>query len=310
VAEIGDEPPSPRAELLMAVAGPAVSIFLAPLLGSLAWLGYRNGWAPQIVVLLGYLGSINALVLAFNLVPAFPLDGGRVLRSILWGTTGNLRRATYWASLVGRAFAWVLIAYGVLSFFGGNPLGGIWFGLIGLFLSNAAQSGYTQVLVRQALQGEPVRRFMNPNPIVVSPSLDLRHWVDDFVYRYHRKTYPVVSDGRLEGCIDTQALARIPRAEWDQRTVGDVMRRDLQAVTISPQADALHALNKMQQTGSSRLIVTEGDQVVGIISLKDLLRFLNLKIELEGMHEGEQRTGLDDSEADEEMPVDVMAGRH
>src|SRR5262249_36835850 len=150
--------------------------------------------------------------------------------------------------------------------------GGIWLGLIGLFLHNAAVSGYQDVLVRQALQGDPVRRFMNPEPITVSPSLDLRHWVEDFVYRYHHKAFPVASDGHLEGYIDTQGLAQLPREEWGRHTVADVMRRDLDSLAIAPEADALEALGKMQQSGLSRLLVVDGDRLLGIISLKDLLQ--------------------------------------
>jgi Zn-dependent protease/CBS domain-containing protein len=290
VAEIGEEPPSAKSELLMAVAGPIVSVALAVGLGLLAGLGYYQGWPPLVVIVLGYLASINTLVLVFNLIPAFPLDGGRVLRSILWASTGSLRRATYWAALVGRSFAWILIAWGVLNFFAGNWLGGIWIGLIGLFLSNAAQASYQQVLVRQALEGEPVRRFMTPNPITVSPSLTLRQWVEDYVYRFQRKAFPVESDGRLQGMIDTDALASIPRAEWETRRVGDAMRRDLEALTVPPQADALDALKMMQRSGSSRLLVTEGDRLVGILSIKDLFTFLSLKIELEGIDDGNLTT--------------------
>jgi Zn-dependent protease/CBS domain-containing protein len=282
VAELGDEPPSAGTEFLMAIAGPAVSVVLAAVLGLLTWVGAVAGWPHPAVIILGYLTFINAFVLLFNLIPAFPLDGGRVLRSILWGTLGSLRRATYWAALVGRGFAWVLIAWGMLNFFAGNWLGGIWIGLIGLFLNNAAQAGYQQVIVRQALEGEPVRRFMNPDPIVVSPALDLLHWVEDFVYRYHHRAFPVVTDGRLEGLITTQALSDIPRGEWAEHTVGEVMGNDLQAVTIAADTDALEALRKMQQTGSSRLLVIAGDRLLGIVSLKDLLRFLDLKLELEG----------------------------
>jgi CBS domain-containing protein len=117
----------------------------------------------------------------------------------------------------------------------------------------------------------------------VPPSLDLRSWVEDYVYRYHRKAFPVASNGHLEGYISTQALARFPRAEWDRHTVAEVMRQDLQAVTISPQMDALEALGRMQRTGASRLLVSNGTQLLGIVSLKDLLRFLNLKIELESI---------------------------
>jgi Zn-dependent protease/CBS domain-containing protein len=281
VAELGDEPPSAATEFLMAVAGPVVSLVLAVAFWVLAEVGYRAAWPAPAVLVLGYLALINGMVLLFNLIPAFPLDGGRVLRSILWGTTGDLRRATRWAAMAGQVFAWVLMAWGVVQFFSGNWLGGIWTGLIGLFLHRAAQSSYQQVLVRQALQGEPVRHFMTTEPIVVPPSLDLLHWVEDFVYRYHRKAFPVAADGHLQGLITTRALAGLPRAEWPQHRVGEVMRQDLRAVTISPDADALQALGKMQRTGLSRLLVTEGDRLVGVISLKDLLRFLDLKMHLE-----------------------------
>jgi Zn-dependent protease len=282
VAEIADEPPSAGTEFLMAIAGPAVSLVLAILFAVLASVGGHSGWPPPLVLMLGYLCFINGLVLVFNLIPAFPLDGGRVLRSILWAATGNLRRATYWAALGGQAFAWLLIAWGIYQFFWDNWLGGIWSGLIGLFLSRAAQGSYQQVLVRQALQGEPVRRFMKPEPVTVPPSLDLRTWVDDYVYRYHWKGFPVMSDGHLEGIITTQALASMPRSEWAGHTVGEVMDHDVQAVAIDANADALEALEKMQRSGSGRLLVTEGDRLVGIVSLKDLLRFLNLKLELDG----------------------------
>jgi Zn-dependent protease/CBS domain-containing protein len=286
VAELGGEPTSAKSEFLMAIAGPVVSAVLSGLFWLAADYGAGAGWPDPVVLVLSYLCFINLAVLVFNLVPAFPLDGGRVLRSIIWGVTGSLRRSTFVASLLGRAFAWFLIALGIWSLFQGDIFNGIWLGLIGMFVNNAALSSYQQVLIRQALAGEPVRRFMNPDPIVVPPALDLRHWVDDYVYRYHRKSFPVASDGHLEGMISTQALARYPRPEWERHRVGEVMRHDLQEVTIPPTADALQALGQMQRTGSSRLLVTEGDQLVGIVSLKDLLRFLNLKIELEGT-EGE-----------------------
>lgn len=281
VAELEDEPPSAATEFLMAIAGPVVSVILGIGFALLTGIGYYAGWSPPLLMVLGYLASINLLVLVFNLIPAFPLDGGRVFRSILWAATGDLRRATLWASRAGQAFAWLLIFWGVGQFFTGNWLGGIWTGLIGLFLNNAAQGSYQQVLIRQALQGDPVRRFMNTEPIVVPPTLDLLRWVEDFVYRYHHKAFPVVSDGHLEGCITTQALAEIPRGEWGQHTISEVMTHDLQTITIPPDADALDALGRMRRTGSSRLLVAERGRLVGMVSLKDLLHFLSLKIGLE-----------------------------
>lgn len=281
VAEMEGEPATPLREFLMAIAGPLVTVVLTVLFGSLTLLGPTLHWAKSIQLVCWNLTLINVGVLIFNLVPAFPLDGGRVLRSILWGATGNLRRATYQASLVGRGFAFFLIVVGLLNMFGGNVVGGIWLGLIGLFLNNAAQSGYTSVLLREALTGEPVSRFMNRDPIVAPPWIDLREWVEDYVYRYHRKTFPVVRDGRLEGVISTQALTDIPREHWGEHTVGETMRRDLDALSISPKTDAMHALARMQSTGASRLLVVEDGQLVGIVSLKDLLRFFHLKLELE-----------------------------
>jgi Zn-dependent protease len=279
VAEMEDEPLSATSEFLMAVAGPAVSAVLA----AIFWLLSGLTEAPSVILPLQYLARINLVVLIFNLVPAFPLDGGRVLRSILWAVLKDLRRATYGAALCGQAFAWLLIGMGVLNFFAGNVFHGVWLGLIGLFLNNAARGSYQQVLVRQVLRGEPVSRFMNREPIVVPPVLDLRGWVEDYVYRYHRKMFPVGSDGQVEGVISTQALARFPRGEWDKHTVAEAMRPDVDALSIAANADALEALTRMQRTGSSRLLVMEGNRLVGIISLKDLLSFLHLKIELENM---------------------------
>ncbi|HEY7313722.1 MAG TPA: site-2 protease family protein [Gemmataceae bacterium] len=282
VAEMEEEPATPLHEFLMAVAGPIVSAVLAGLFWALAWLGGSQGWAKSAQLVCLNLALINLGVLIFNLVPAFPLDGGRVLRSILWGVTGNLRRATRGAALIGQGFAWFLIGLGVLEMFAGEIIAGMWLGLIGLFLNNAARSSYESVLIRQALTGEPVSRFMTRDPIVVPPWMNLREWVEEYVYRHHRKMFPVVADGRLEGVLSTRDLADFPREQWGEHTVAEAMRRDVAARSIPPQMDALHALAKMRSAGASRLLVVEDGHLVGIVSLKDLLRFLDLKLQLEG----------------------------
>jgi Zn-dependent protease/predicted transcriptional regulator len=281
VAELGSEPNSARSEFLMAIAGPIVSLVLAGLFWLGSALGAQASWPLAVVLVLDYLALINLTVLVFNMIPAFPLDGGRVLRSILWGATGNLPRATYWAALLGQLFAWVLILGGVWLFFAGQYVQGMWMGLIGLFLKNAAQGSYQQVLIRQALQDEPVRRFMNPQPIVVDPGLDLQTWVDDYVYRHHRKSFPVAANGNLQGLVSTHVLSRIPREEWSRHTVGEIMQRDLDGISIASDADAMAALRKMERTGSSRLLVIDNGRLAGIISLKDLLHFLQFKLGLE-----------------------------
>ncbi len=289
VAQLSEEPRTAGGEFLMAIAGPIVSAILGGIFLLLWAVGGSAGWPAAPLEVFWWLGTINWILLAFNLVPAFPLDGGRVLRSILWGITGNLRRSTYWASLLGRGFAWLLIVLGVLSFLRGEWFSGIWLAIIGLFLNNAARGTYQHVLIREALSGEPVRRFMNAQPIVVPPWTDLRHFVEDYVYRHHRKAFPVGADGRLEGYVTTRMLSQYPRDQWDGHTVAENMEHNWKALTIAPDDDAVKALGKMQRTGLSRLLVVEGDNLVGIVSLKDLLRFLQLKLELDDQHGNDDR---------------------
>jgi Zn-dependent protease len=282
VAQLEGEPTSAGSEFTMAIAGPIVSAILAAIFGGLWIVGKSESWGAPLVLTLRQLMLVNVMVLVFNLIPAFPLDGGRVLRSILWAVTHSLRRATYWAAALGRAFAWLLIAAGVLMIFNGNFLNGLWFGLIGFFLANAAAGSYRQIIVREALQGEPVSRFMNRHPIVVPPGIDLRQWVEEYVYRFHHKLFPVAIGGHVDGVISTRALAQFPRSEWEVHTVSDAMERNIDSILIRPDTDAFAALEKMQRTGSTRLLVVDDrGELTGIVSLKDLLRFLELKLELE-----------------------------
>jgi Zn-dependent protease len=281
VAEMGDEPPSPKVEFLMAIAGPVTSIILALIFLALA------AWAKQadaplaLFGVLRYLGAINGILAVFNLLPAFPLDGGRVLRSILWGLKKDLRWATRVSSKIGYAFAIILIVLGFIQIVQGNFIGGIWWVLIGFFLQNAARMSYQQLLAKQVLQGEPVRRFMKTDPTVVSPSLTIKQLVEDYFYTYHYKMFPVVADGKLQGCISTQQVKSIPREDWASHTVGEFSNSCDRENSIPPDMDALHALEIMSRTNRSRLLITEGDRLVGILSLKDLLQFFALKVELE-----------------------------
>ncbi len=282
VAEMSDEPPSPKAEFLMAIAGPISSVVLGLAFLGLGLLAGAVGWPTPVAGVLIWLAVLNGILVAFNLIPGFPLDGGRVLRSILWHVKGNLRWATRVASQVGAIFGLVLIGLGVLNLLAGaNPIGGLWWILIGMFIRSAAKQGYQQVLIRQALAGEPVRRFMNDQPVAVSPAMPLSSLVEDYVYRYHFKMFPVVRDDQLVGCVTTRDIREVPREQWDQQTVGDVSHNCSADNTISADEDAMNALQKMNSQKVSRLIVTDNGQLEGILSLKDLLRFLSLKIELE-----------------------------
>jgi Zn-dependent protease len=283
VAEMRSEPQSPRAEFWMAIAGPVVSLFLSALFWLLASVGAAV-WPPAVLVILGYLAFINLTVLVFNMIPAFPLDGGRVLRSALWAIFRNVRRATFWASLLGQGFGWLLIGVAIAIALSGNLIGGILLGLIAYFLSDAARGGYRQVLIREMLAGEPVRRFMNPKPVVVPPTLSLRLFIEEFVYRHQRKVFPVADGDHLLGFIGTRALTKFPRAEWDRHTVAEAMRTDVAAVSVPPETDALEALSHMERADCARLLVTDGDRLLGVVTVKDVCRFLHLKQQLETGH--------------------------
>ena len=281
VAEMREEPRSPKAEFFMAIAGPLSSVVLAVVFWVLAQWGQFAGWPPQVYGVLGYLGWINAILVVFNMVPAFPLDGGRVARSIIWNWNKNFRAATRIVTAIGSGFGLLLIGLGIVSFVLGNFIGGIWWFMIGLFLRNAAQMSYQQVLMREALAGEPVRRFMNPDPITVSPSTSLQELVDHYIYRYHHKLYPVVSDGQLLGCVTLSQVKQIPREEWPTRRVSELMRQCDDGNAIDADADAIDALSRMSKGQVSRLMVVKDNKLVGVVSLKDLLGFLSLKMELE-----------------------------
>ncbi len=282
VAEMSDEPPNAMAELKMAIAGPLASVLVLGVFLGLATLGTSWGWSQPVTVVLRWIGYINGVLVVFNMIPGYPLDGGRVLRALIWKKKGDLREATHIASRVGAAFGLVLVGLGVVNLLLMNPIGGLWWILIGFFIRSVAKNSYQQLLIRIALQGEEVRRFMKESPVSVSPSLSIGEFVEDYVYRHHYKLYPVVDQGRLVGCITTQNVKAIPREEWSRYRVGEAAQPCADSNTIAPQADAINALEKMNRNQASRLIVAEGDNLLGMLALKDLLRFLSVKLELQG----------------------------
>ena len=209
VAEMGEEPPGPREEFTMSIVGPLSSLAIAGIFYGIYIMG-GNFLSRAVSGVLGYLAWINALLAAFNLIPAFPLDGGRILRSILWKVKGNLNWATRIASRIGSGFGILLIVVGILNVLGGNFIGGMWWFVIGLFLQGLARASYQRLVTRRALEGESVRRFMKTNPVSVKPDISLQDLLENYVYKYHFKMFPVVEEkNRLEGCITTKDLKEI-----------------------------------------------------------------------------------------------------
>lgn len=281
VAEMAEEPPTAKAEFMVAIAGPVASALISGTLGFLWFLGQISGTAAAASAVAATLALLNLSLVLFNLVPAFPLDGGRVLRSILWAVKGDLRWATRVSSTIGSGFGMALILLGILQFIKGDAVGGIWFFLIGLFLRGAAQGSYQQLLLRRTLEGEPVSRFMQTEVVAVPRAISIAELVESYVYRHHFKLFPVVDGDRLVGAISTRTVKELPREEWDRQSVGAVAEPPSEENSIAADADALSALSRMSRTGTSRLLVVDGDRLVGIVALKDLMRFFSLKMELE-----------------------------
>ncbi|MDD5656889.1 MAG: site-2 protease family protein, partial [Elusimicrobia bacterium] len=250
VAEMVEEPPGPRAEFAMAIVGPVSSVVLGLGLLWLHGLGLRLSWPVTVVGVAQYLGWINLLLAGFNLLPAFPLDGGRVLRSLLWQAKGDFHWATRIASGVGVGFGAALIVLGVFQFLAGSLIGGAWTFLIGMFLQSAARMAFRQLVIRESLEGRPVRRFMKPDPVGVPAAITLRELVEDYIYKYHYKLFPVIQDhDRLRGCISTKQVAAVPRESWASKTVGECAAACSRDNTVDPQRDAAKVLAQMGRTG-------------------------------------------------------------
>jgi Zn-dependent protease/CBS domain-containing protein len=281
VAEMKEEPANPKVEFWMAIAGPISSALLAIVFYGVAALGQGQGIPEHILGLVRYLGFLNGLLAAFNLVPAFPLDGGRVFRAALWHWKGDFKAATRIASNVGGAFSLVLMAVGALNVITGNFVGGMWWFLIGLFLRSASSASYRQLVTRGALEGQPIGRFMADRPIVVRPELTIHELVENYVYKYHHEIFPVVDGTHLIGCVTMRQIKEVPRDEWGLKTVSVIAAPSDENNTVDAREDAANALVLMQRTGNGRLMVTDGGRLVGIVALKDLLKVLALKMELE-----------------------------
>lgn len=280
VAEMTSEPARPRDELLMAAAGPAASFVLSALcVGASVLIGDADG-PVAVTGVLWYLGILNGILALFNLIPAFPLDGGRVLRAALWGWRGDYLWATRIAAGAGNVFGIVLIALGLLEIVQGDFVGGIWRFLIGMFLRGAAASSSGEAAARSRLTRIPVGRVMNPNPQTVSPELSIEDFINDYVYHHHHRWFPVTRDGEVLGTVETRQAAAIDRAQWPIVPIVRIMRPLSRDDVVTPETDSFAALEQMQRTGHSRLVVMQQGSLRGILSSRDLLDILSLDQEL------------------------------
>lgn len=281
VAEMRDEPSTPQSEFFMAIAGPIASFTLSILFSGLTQVAETMKLSLPLVALLSYLSMINLLVAVFNMIPAFPTDGGRVLRSLLWWIRGDIHWATQIASRISLLFAVVIIFTGFIHMTGGNAIGGLWWILIGSFLFFAANTSYQQLLLKESFKGKTVRHFMNPEPVSVPFDITLQAFVEKYLYRYHYKMFPVLKEGKIFGLITVQKLKLHTHEEWKHLLVGQVMDQPTPSNSVASNTPIDAALNQMNESGFTRLLVVEDNKIVGIITLKDLLEYIALKMELE-----------------------------
>ncbi len=282
VAELKKEPESPKVELFVALGGPIVTLVLAALLFVSTYFGTVWHWHFMILGVTSYLATINFLILIFNLIPAFPLDGGRILRALLWKAKDNLAWATKITTRLGSAFGFFLLFFGLFSFITGNLLGGMWLVILGLFLQRAASASRMQFYVGKELKGEKVAKFMTSSVESVSPNMTISELLKEHFYRSHHHLYPVVDGEKLLGYISLSEIKQAPLDQWNSTFVKDLLVPLSECAIVSPQTTALEALNLMQEAeGHPTLLVVEGSKLVGLLTSQDLFRLIALKIELE-----------------------------
>ena len=293
VSNIQREPDSAGHEFLMAIVGPLTSIVIGlallfvgqgitgPLGDALANPSDVLSRMSPLATLLVWLGSINLTLGLFNLIPGFPLDGGRVLRSILWALTRNLQMATRWAAGVGQAIAWLMIIGGVamvfgarIPFFGTGFVSGLWLAFIGWFLNSASAQSYQQLVVHDILEGIPVSRMMRPNPPTVTSDLSVSNLVADYLLGKDDHAFPVIDNGGLAGLVCLHDVRLVNHSAWNTTKVSGIMTPISKLVVTSPDEDAAKALNKLMQRDVGQLPVVQDGRLVGLLRRQDIISWL------------------------------------
>ena len=274
VAEFKGGFPSAGAEFRIAIAGPLVSLVLGVLFVLVAALA---GLPNAIDGVIAWLGYTNLILLAFNLLPALPLDGGRVLRSALWQLRGGLQWATWVASGIGRGFGFLLIALGLFMFIVEGAFSGAWLAFVGWFLLQAATAEARYVATKQALDGLKVRDLMIRQPVTVDAELNLGEFMDDVAWSRRYTTYPVVENGRPIGLLPFRSVAAVPRGEWNTRSVRETMVPHDAVPLLDEDESALDALADLSASDVNRGFVLDGGRLAGFLSITDLARALEVR---------------------------------
>lgn len=272
-ARLKDEAATPAAELRIAGVGPLVSLILGAFFALVAWL-IDLASAPGLAVeAVAWLAGINILLAVFNAVPAAPLDGGRLLRAFLWWRTGDRLRATAGATAAGRGFGWFLVAMGLYLFVLGDLFGGLWLAMIGWFLVAAATAEGRQSQLRGVLAGISVRQAMTPDPVTAPAAVTVADFLAGPLYRYRHSAFPVTGEGETPvGLVTLDRVGRVPADQREAVTVGEVMLPLSEVTVVAPEEPLADLLPRVQTGAEHRVLVLDGDRLVGIVSPSDISR--------------------------------------
>jgi Zn-dependent protease/CBS domain-containing protein len=276
VSNLAAEPKSANVEFWVAVVGPITSFVIAAISFGIALVMPTL----ELQALFGYLAIVNALLGGFNLIPGFPLDGGRVLRSIAWGITGSLRRATEIAVGAGQIVGGLFILWGVLQIFGGNLINGLWIAAIGWFLQNAASSSLRQVVLTERLKDVRVADVQRPDTATVSRQTTIDDLIEQYLLPGNRRAMPVSDDGRLVGMVTLGDIKDVPAEAREATQVGSVMGGRDGLITVRPSDDLSDAVDKLTGNDLDQVPVMDAGRFVGMLTRADVMRQLQLREEL------------------------------
>ncbi len=280
MAHLGHEPTSARDEFKIAAVGPLTSFVLGAIFTAIPHVFHLYGRFPMWASVFDYLGFINFALGLFNLLPGFPLDGGRILRATFWARTGDFRQATARASGWGRGVAYGLIFLGAIEIFSGSLIGGLWLIFIALFLKGAASASYQSIVIEQVLGSERVSDLMVRDPITIDASTIVADAVRDHFMHHGYGGYPVTSNGRVVGLIALRHVRSCPLEERTSKQVSDIMRPLGPAIVIAPDAPVSNALRQMAEGDTGRLLVMQQDRLMGLLSRSGVAHFLMLRSQL------------------------------
>jgi Zn-dependent protease/CBS domain-containing protein len=282
-SELTEQPPSPLAELVIAIAGPALSLVLGVCFAASSVAALHAGGPPALANVLNYLGLVNVVLAVFNMFPAFPLDGGRVLRALIWMGTRDLERATQIAAWIGQLLGLALIALGVLVALTGGLISGLWEVMIGLYLRMAAGAELMHTAMSVELAQYTAREVMAHDPATAPAEMTVAEFVHQRLYARRRDLFPVVAGDRLIGVIGMREIAGLTQTQWALVPVSQVCTPVSADDLIHAEDSARSAFRRL--TGDRRgLVVVDDGRLVGLITLQDLIQRVRLQLELKGMH--------------------------